>query len=139
MSNRPRSFPTLPIPKVGHERNPRIIAVAAIIALVAGLSLGFASTGVIENDHDRNIDIPNELTMELDLMVAYNDDDIFFRYQWDTDTPHFYHDYLVYEGASGCATATRRSAPIRTTRTRIGSRCWSTTAASTGSVSTAGT
>ena len=77
---------------------PRIVAVAAIIALVAGLSLGFASTGVISNDHDRNIDIPNELTMELDLMVAYNDDDIFFRYQWDTDTPHFYHDYLVYEG-----------------------------------------
>jgi hypothetical protein len=77
---------------------PRIVAVAAIIALVAGLSLSFASTGLIGDDHENNIEIPDELTMELDLMVAYNDDDIFFRYQWDTDTPHFYHDYLVYEG-----------------------------------------
>jgi len=76
----------------------RIIAVAAMIVLVAGLSLGFASTGVIEVDHENNLDIPDQLTMDLDLMVAYNDDDVFFRYQWDTDTPHFYHDYLVYEG-----------------------------------------
>jgi hypothetical protein len=76
---------------------PRIIAVAVAIALVAGLSLGFASTGVIADDLENNISVPDELIMELDLKVAYNDSEIFWRYRWDTDTPHFYHDYLVYE------------------------------------------
>ena len=76
---------------------PRIVGVAVAIAVVAALSLGFASTGVVGDDHENNLAIPDELTMDLDMKVAYNDDEIFWRFRWDTDTPHFYHDYLVYQ------------------------------------------
>ncbi len=77
---------------------PRFAFVAVAIVLVAGLSLGFASTGVVKEDVDRNISIPDDLVMDLDMKVAYDDDEIFWRFRWDSETPHFYHDYLVYEG-----------------------------------------
>jgi hypothetical protein len=76
----------------------RIGAIALSILLVAGLSLGFASTGVVVNDDDNKIAIPDELTMELDVQVAYDDDEIRWRFHWDTDTPGFYHDYVVWQG-----------------------------------------
>ncbi len=78
---------------------PRLGVIGALVVLVIGLSFAFASSGVIEDDHERNIEVPefDDLTMDLDLKVAYNDDDIFWRFEWDTETPHYYHDYLVYE------------------------------------------
>ena len=77
----------------------RLTVIGLIVVVVAGLSLAFASTGVIEDDHERTIAIPefDDLTLELDLKVAYNDEDVFWRFEWDTETPHFSHDYLVYE------------------------------------------
>ena len=79
-------------------RSSKLIAVVAGVVVVAVLSLAFASTGVRVDDHDRNIDQPEELFLDLEIQAAYNDDDIFWRFTWETDTPHFYHDYLVYEG-----------------------------------------
>jgi hypothetical protein len=76
-----------------------LAAVAVLVVLVAGLSLVFANDGVVEDDLDRNIAIPDDLLMELDVKVAYNDEDIFWRFQFETDTPHYFHDYLVYEDA----------------------------------------
>ena len=79
-------------------RSSKLIAVIAGVVVVAVLSLAFASSGVREDDHDRNIAQPEELFLDLEIQAAYNDDDIFWRFSWETDTPHFYHDYLVYEG-----------------------------------------
>jgi len=55
-------------------------------------------TGVIRNDLARNIFIPDEYTMPLQVKAAYNGRDIFFRYRWPTDQPHIYHDMLRYDG-----------------------------------------
>jgi hypothetical protein len=55
-------------------------------------------TGVIKNDTARNIYIPSELTMPLQVMAAYNDRDMFFRYRWPSAQPGIYHDMMKFEG-----------------------------------------
>ncbi|MCE9682092.1 ethylbenzene dehydrogenase-related protein [Halomonas alkalisoli] len=71
--------------------------------LVLGLpiALGLAwitqGTGVIENDPERNIWIPDQLTMPLQVQAAYNGDRIFFRYRWPAEQAYVYHDMLRYQ------------------------------------------
>lgn len=55
-------------------------------------------TGVIRNDLSRNIYIPEELTMPLQVKAAYNGRDMFFRYRWPSERPGIYHDMLKFEG-----------------------------------------
>lgn len=76
----------------------KLAIVIATVIVVMGLSLVFASQGVRDDDHDRNIEQPEQLFLDLEARAAYNDEDIFWRFEWETETPHFYHDYLVYEG-----------------------------------------
>lgn len=52
--------------------------------------------GVIQDDPERNIAIPDELTMPLKLQVAYNDENIFFRYRWPSEEAYVYHDMLRF-------------------------------------------
>jgi hypothetical protein len=65
---------------------------------VLGLSWITHGTGVIKNDIGRNIYIPSELTMPLEVKAAYNGQDIFFRYRWPAQQPSIYHDMLRFEG-----------------------------------------
>lgn len=76
-------------------------ALAVVTALFcAALLLSYLShgTGVVRNDPARNIWIPGELTMPLQLQVAYDDEQVFFRYRWPAKEPHVYTDLLRYEG-----------------------------------------
>jgi hypothetical protein len=76
-------------------------AVAGITGLFAAAllsSLVTHSTGVVRNDPERNIWIPDQLTMPLELRVAYNDQQIFFHYRWPAERPHVYTDLLRYSG-----------------------------------------
>ncbi|RDB43078.1 hypothetical protein DU490_09585 [Halomonas sp. DQ26W] len=72
--------------------------------LVLGLpfALGLAwvtqGNGVVENDPERNIWIPDELTMPLQVQAAFSDDEVYFRYRWPAERPHILHDVLVREG-----------------------------------------
>lgn len=54
-------------------------------------------SGVIKDDLERNISIPDELLMPLQMQVAYNDEKIYFRYRWPSERAHVYHDMLRYE------------------------------------------
>ena len=65
---------------------------------VLGLSWLTHGTGVIKNDIARNIYIPSELTMPLQVKAAYNGRDMFFRYRWPTKQPSIYHDMVKFEG-----------------------------------------
>ena len=65
---------------------------------VLGLSWLTHGTGVIQNDISRNIFIPKELTTPLQVKVAYNGRDIFFRYRWPARQPSIYHDMMKFEG-----------------------------------------
>ncbi len=75
-------------------------SVYIVLALFVG-SLGVAwltqGTGVIKNDLSRNIFIPEELTMPLQVKAAYNGRDMFFRYRWPAEEPNIYHDMLRFE------------------------------------------
>ena len=70
----------------------------AIFLAVLGLSWLTHGTGVITNDIARNIYIPKELTMPLQVKAAYNGRDILFRYRWPAKQPSIYHDMLKFEG-----------------------------------------
>ncbi len=67
------------------------------LPIALGLAWATQGSGVIENDLERNIFIPEELTMPLQVQAAYNDSHIFFRYRWPAERPYIIHDVLVYE------------------------------------------
>jgi len=44
--------------------------------------------GIVREDHDRHISIPDRLLVPLQVRAAYNDERIFFQYRWPADRPH---------------------------------------------------
>ena len=70
----------------------------AIYLGVLGLSWLTHGTGVFGNDIARNIYIPKELTMPLQVKAAYNGRDMFFRYRWPARQPSIYHDMMKFDG-----------------------------------------
>ena len=73
------------------------VLTALIFVAMLAVSWLFHGTGVIQNDLKRNIYIPEELTMPLQVKAAYNGDKIYFRYRWPAREPHIYHDMMKYE------------------------------------------
>jgi hypothetical protein len=63
-----------------------------------GVSWLTHGTGVVQNDTSRNIYIPKELTMPLQVKAAYNGRDMVFRYRWPARQPSIYHDMMKFEG-----------------------------------------
>ncbi|EAZ99854.1 ethylbenzene dehydrogenase-related protein [Marinobacter sp. ELB17] len=74
-----------------------ILWLALGLPIALGLAWVTQGSGVIEDDPERNISIPDELNMPLQVQAAYNDERIFFRYRWPSERPHILHDVLVYE------------------------------------------
>ncbi len=54
-------------------------------------------TGVVIDDADRNIAIPSDLTVPLQVQAAYNNTTMFFRYRWPAERPGIFHDVLRYQ------------------------------------------
>ena len=75
-----------------------LAAATAVFLAVLALSWVFHGTGVVKNDLARNIFVPEELTMPLQVKAAFDGEKIFFRYRWPARQPHIYHDMLRYEG-----------------------------------------
>ena len=78
------------------RRRTAILVVTGMFFAALLLSLLTHSTGVVRNDPARNIWIPAELTMPLQLQVAFNDTQIYFRYRWPAKEPHVLTDLLRY-------------------------------------------
>lgn len=76
----------------------RLSAAVGLFLLMLVLSWIFHGTGVVHNDLQRNIYIPQTLTMPLQVKAAYNGDKMFFRYRWPASQPHIYHDMMKYQG-----------------------------------------
>jgi hypothetical protein len=76
----------------------RALLYLSLVVFLGALGVSWLThgTGVVRNDPDRSIWIPDELTMPLELQVAYNDRDIFFRYRWPVEEPHLYIDVFRY-------------------------------------------
>ncbi len=80
------------------RRRTSLIIAAALFVAVLLLSLITHGTGVVRNNPARNIWIPSELTMPLQVQAAYNDRQIFFHYRWPAQQPHVVADLLRYTG-----------------------------------------
>lgn len=81
------------------QKQKRLLAVTAVLFVaMLGISWLFHGTGVVHNDLKRNIYIPQELTMPLQVKAAYDGEKIFFRYRWPASQPYIYHDVMKYEG-----------------------------------------
>jgi hypothetical protein len=72
----------------------------ALVLFLGALLLSWLThgTSVIKNDLARNIYIPDELTLPLQVKAAYNGRDVFFRYRWPARQPSIYHDMMKFEG-----------------------------------------
>jgi hypothetical protein len=81
-----------------NKRSTLLGAAVLVFAAALAISWVFHGTGVVHNDLSRNIYIPEELTMPLQVKAAYDGERIFFRYRWPAKQPHIYHDMLRFEG-----------------------------------------
>lgn len=73
--------------------------VAALALFGGGLLLSWVThgTGVVHDDPKRNISIPTQLTVPLQVQAAYNDTNMFFRYRWPAEKPGIFHDVVKFE------------------------------------------
>lgn len=80
-----------------HFRRKGLVAALALFG--AGLLLSWLShgTGVVHDDPKRNISIPKQLTVPLQVQAAYNDTQMFFRYRWPAEKPDIFHDVVKFE------------------------------------------
>ncbi|HSE77172.1 MAG TPA: ethylbenzene dehydrogenase-related protein [Alphaproteobacteria bacterium] len=78
----------------------RTLLYVSILGFVGMLGVSWLThgTGVVRNDIARNIYVPDELTMPLQVKAAYNGREMFFRYRWPTRQPSIYHDMMRFEG-----------------------------------------
>ncbi len=61
---------------------------------VLGVSWVTQGTGIVKNDPTRNIYIPQQPMMSVQVKAAYNGRDMFFRYRWPTEQPSIYRHML---------------------------------------------
>ncbi len=78
------------------RRRSAVVIVTGIFIVSLFLALLTHNTGIVRDDPERNIWIPRELTMPLQLQVAYDAEQIFFRYRWPAKRPHIYTDLLRF-------------------------------------------
>jgi hypothetical protein len=78
----------------------RVALYASLVIFLGVLGVSWLThgTGVVRNDRERRISIPQRLTIPLQVQVAYNESSIFFRYRWPSPSPGIYHDVLRYDG-----------------------------------------
>lgn len=78
----------------------RTTYLAASTAIFTGLLVAAWIThgkGIVRNDPERNIAIPEELTSTLQVKAAYDGERIWFRYRWPAERPSIFNAMLVYQ------------------------------------------
>ncbi|PIV76308.1 MAG: hypothetical protein COW55_02020 [Rhodobacteraceae bacterium CG17_big_fil_post_rev_8_21_14_2_50_65_11] len=77
----------------------RMVLPIASVLFVGGLLTSWVShgTGIVVDDPERNISIPDTHTVPLQVQAAYNNTTMFMRYRWPAERPGIFHDVLVYE------------------------------------------
>lgn len=80
-------------------KKAKVFLIYVIIAIFAiGFSGAYASTGIVKDDPERGITLPDEKLIDLKVKLAYNNEDVFWRFEWDAakDGGSVLSQYLVY-------------------------------------------
>ena len=73
----------------------RWTTVLLFVVVMAALFTG----GAVMGQQDRkNFYIPKDLNAELQVKVAFNEKEVFFRFEWPSESMGIYHDYLRFQG-----------------------------------------
>lgn len=81
------------------QRSDLLRTVALVLVLFAfGLLWVSNRQGLLLPDPERNIAVPESLTIPFQVRAAHNGSDIHFQYRWPADRPHLIHDVLRFEG-----------------------------------------
>ena len=81
-----------------HMNRTLLYASTGVFVGALGLAWLTHGTGVVKNDIERHVYIPDQLTMPLQVKASYNGQDIFFRYRWPAESPSLFHDLAKFEG-----------------------------------------
>ena len=76
--------------------NPLLGWTSLIVVLVATIS--FLTIGTAIAQERKNFSIPKDLTAKLKVKVAYNSNEVFFRFEWPSESKGYLHDYLRFKG-----------------------------------------
>lgn len=76
--------------------NIKLLSAAGLFAGVLFYSWITHGTGIVQDDPNRKISIPKQLTVPLQVQAAYNDTTMFMRYRWPAERPGIFHDVLRY-------------------------------------------
>lgn len=81
-------------------RRVGLLASGALFLGALGYSWLTHGTGVVRNDPEHHVSIPATLTVPMQVQVAYNGTDVFFRYRWQAPNAGIFHDMLRYESGA---------------------------------------
>ena len=79
------------------KRTTYLVFSAAIFAGLLVAAWVTHGTGIVRDDPERNIVIPDELNSTLQVKAAYDGETIWFRYRWPVERPSLFNDVLVYQ------------------------------------------
>lgn len=85
----------------GNRFSAQMSAITAGVVIITALSLVFASQGVRDAASSAYGTVQpdvDELLLDLQVQVAYDDSDVVMRFEWQSSAPGIHHDFLVYEG-----------------------------------------
>jgi hypothetical protein len=79
--------------------NKSIVSLGLLGATLGALGLVWITNGqgIVGDDHDRHIAIPDQLVMPLQIRAAYNGERIFFQYRWPAERPGIHMDVFRHE------------------------------------------
>lgn len=78
-------------------QNTKLLGAVALFSGALVVSWVTHGTGVVQDNPERQISIPKQLTVPLQVQAAYNDTTMFFRYRWPSDRPGIFHDVLRFQ------------------------------------------
>lgn len=77
-------------------RRYALLASSALFIGALGASWLTHGTGVVRNDPEHHVSIPATLTVPMQVQVAHNGTDVFFRYRWSAPNAGIHHDMLRF-------------------------------------------
>ncbi len=77
----------------------------AVLLFVIVAAALFTGGAVMGQQGKKNFYIPKDLNAELNVRAAFNDEEVFFQFEWSSVSMGIYHDYLRFQGGKWVKTS----------------------------------